>query len=473
MANTPHPHSPDPAQNPDPRAARRRVATATIVGSALEWYDFYLYAAMAALVFGKIFFPQTDATAGTLAAFATFAAGFLARPFGGILFGHLADRIGRRNVLIITFILMGVSTGLIGLLPTYGSVGVLAPVALVVLRILQGLGSGAEYSSAAVVAYEHADDGRRGRQGAWPALGLNLGLLLSSLTVTALTGLSQEALLTWGWRIPFVASFALAGVGLWVRRRVPESPGFQGSKRQGAGDGDGAAARQIPFVSLIRRNRRGLLAVLAVALGYNALSYIFKTFSMAYLSDFQDVPAGVGAFGITLASAAAIFTVPLFGWASDRFGSRRVLVAGGIASALFAFPFFMLLDTRNTTAIWVCLVIATGVLAPAMFAPQGSFLSRQFPSDVRVSGVGTGREFGGAVSGGLAPLAALAIVGASTTHATWGVSLLLVAGAVVVVLGAALDQGARRPTPADGQPTPVPAQAQESTEAELQADRAR
>ncbi|MFJ6657374.1 MFS transporter [Streptomyces sp. NPDC091377] len=437
MANAPHTAAQDPG--PPPAIARRRVATATIVGSALEWYDFYLYASMAALVFGKIFFPQTDDAAGTMAAFATFAAGFLARPLGGIMFGHLADRIGRRNVLIITFVLMGVSTGLIGLLPTYDSVGVVAPIALVVLRIFQGLGSGAEYASAAVVAYEHADENRRGRQGAWPALGLNLGLLLSSLTVTVLTSLDEETLLTWGWRVPFIASFALAGIGLWVRRRVPESPDFHDSKKKQERE----AAKQLPFVTLLRKQRRGLLVVLAVSLGYNALSYIFKTFSLAYLADFQDVSASVGAFGITLASATAIVAVPFFGWASDRFGSRKVLAGGGIASALFAFPFFVLLDTGNSVVIWLCLIIATGVLAPAMFAPQGSFLSRQFPADVRVSGVGTGREIGAALSGGLAPLAALAIVGASATNATWGVSLILIAGAVVVVLGSVFDQGAR------------------------------
>ncbi|MFF9077920.1 MFS transporter [Streptomyces sp. NPDC014735] len=441
MANAPHTDAQDPG--PPPAIARRRVATATIVGSALEWYDFYLYASMAALVFGKIFFPQTDDAAGTMAAFATFAAGFLARPLGGIMFGHLADRIGRRNVLIITFVLMGISTGLIGMLPTYDTAGIAAPAALVILRIFQGLGAGAEYSSAAVVAYEHADENRRGRQGAWPALGLNLGLLLSSLTVTVLTSLDEKTLLTWGWRVPFLASFALAGVGLWVRSRVPESSDFHNSKKKQEQD----AAPQMPFVTLLRKQRRGLLVVLAISLGYNALSYIFKTFSLAYLSDFKDVSPSVGAFGIALASATAIVTVPFFGWASDRFGSRKVLAGGGIASALFAFPFFVLLDTQNSTMIWLCLIIATGVLAPAMFAPQGAFLSRQFPPDVRVSGVGTGREIGAALSGGLAPLAALAIVGASATHATWGVSLILIAGAVVVAIGAAFDQGARPAAP--------------------------
>lgn len=428
---------PEPGSGLHESSTRRRVATATIVGSALEWYDFYLYASMAALVFGGLFFPKTDGSVGTLAAFATFAVGFLARPIGGLLFGHLGDRIGRRNVLMMTFVLMGAATGLIGLLPTYETIGVLAPVALVVLRILQGLGSGAEYSSAAVVAYEHASSDRRGRQGAWPALGLNIGLLLSSLTVGALTSVGEDFVRSGGWRIPFIASFALVGVGIWVRRRIPESPAF----KQGA---EKPTKAQIPLVTLLKQDWRGLLVVMGIALGYNALSYIFKTFSLAYLSEFQGVAANVGAFGIALASAAAIVTAPVFGWASDRFGSRRVVLAGGVASALFAFPFFVLLDTRDTAAIWLCLVIATGVLAPAMFAPQGAFLSKQFPATVRVSGVGVGREFGGAISGGLAPMLALAIVSASQSHATWGVSLILIASAGLVVLAALLDQAKRQ-----------------------------
>ncbi|MBT1258341.1 MHS family MFS transporter [Rhodococcus erythropolis] len=422
-------------------AIRRRVGAATIIGSALEWYDFYLYAAMAALVFGDIFFAQSASASGTMAAFATFAVGFIARPFGGILFGHLGDRIGRKKVMVITFALMGVSTGLIGLLPDYSQIGMLAPIMLVIFRVFQGLGSGAEYSSAAVVAYEHATAERRGRQGAWPALGLNIGLLASSLTVAALTTLPEDVLLGWAWRIPFIASFALVGVGMWVRGRVPETEEFEELAKKRASETT-ATKTQIPFIQLIRTDWRGLLVVMSLALGYNALSYIFKTFSLAYLTKFRDVAANVGAIGITIASAVAIVTVPLFGRASDKYGSRKVILAGSLASALFAFPFFAFMHA-GTVGIILGLVIATGILAPAMFAPQGAFLSKQFAASVRVSGVGTGREFGGAISGGLAPLAALAIVGASATHATWGVSLILLVGAVLVGLAGLLDQGKR------------------------------
>lgn len=424
-----------------PDAIRRRVGAATIVGSALEWYDFYLYASMAALVFGDIFFEQSASASGTLAAFATFAVGFIARPFGGVLFGHLGDRIGRKKVMVLTFALMGMSTGLIGLLPDYSQIGIVAPIMLVALRVLQGLGSGAEYSSAAVVAYEHASAERRGRQGAWPALGLNLGLLASSLTVALLTALPEDVLLGWAWRIPFIASFALVGVGMWVRGRVPETGEFEEIAEKLAGDAAGKKS-QIPFIQLIRTDWRGLLVVMSLALGYNALSYIFKTFSLAYLTKFRDVTASVGAIGITIASAVAIIAVPVFGRATDRYGSRKVILAGSVACALFAFPFFTFLHA-GTVGIIVGLVIATGVLAPSLFAPQGAFLSKQFAPNVRVSGVGTGREFGGAISGGLAPLAALAIVGASPTHATWGVSIILLAGALLVGLSGILDQGKR------------------------------
>lgn len=425
--------APSTPSMPDERALRRKLASATLVGSALEWFDFYLYASMAALVFGDLFFPDSFGPAKTLAAFGTFAVGFLARPIGGLVFGHLGDRIGRRNVLMATFVLMGVATGLIGLLPTYDSIGIAAPIALVALRLLQGLGSGAEYSSAAVTAYEHAEPGRRGRQAAWPVLGLNIGLLLSSLTVALLSSIGTQFLLDGGWRIPFIASFALAGIGMWVRRSIPETPEFEKSKQTHT------RARR-PLLQLVRNEWRALLVTMLVAFGYNALSYIFKTFSLAYLVDFVHVEPSVGSYGVTFAAAAAIITVPIVGPLIDRYGSRRVLMIAALGSAAFAFPFFMLFDTGNTWMIWLCLVFATGVLAPSMYAPQGSFVAKQFPAKVRVSGVSIGREFSGSISGGLAPVAALWIVTTSSTHATWGVSLLMLGCALMIVLGTICDR---------------------------------
>ncbi|WP_248919347.1 MFS transporter [Pseudomonas entomophila] len=419
------------------RKRLRKVAAATIFGSMLEWYDFYLYATMAAIVFSKIFFDPSNPAVASLLAFSTFAIGFIARPFGGVLFGYLGDRFGRKQVLVITFCMMGVCTALIGLIPGYATIGIWAPILLVVIRIIQGLGAGAELSGAAVTSYEHASEGKRGSQGAWPALGLNLGLLLSSLTVYLLTMNGNEFLLAGGWRIPFIASIVLVAVGLWVRKSIPETPDFKELDK--ADD----TPQVSPLKLLFRNDLKGLAVVFFVAVGYNALSYIFKTFSLAYLTQFKGVEAHVTSLSVTLASLVAIFAVPFFGWLCDRWSSKTVLMLGGVLSALFAFPFLQLLSTGEPTLIYVAIAVGTGILAPMMFAPQGSFLSRQFPTQTRSSGFGTGREIGTAVAGGLAPLGGLALVAGSATHSTDGVALILAVAGVLVVVFACFDQGWR------------------------------
>ncbi|MBP6346494.1 MAG: MFS transporter, partial [Neisseriaceae bacterium] len=271
-------------ETPEEEAKRlKKVATATIVGSMLEWYDFYLYATMASIVFSKVFFDPSDPQTATLSAFATFAIGFVARPIGGMFFGYFGDRYGRKKMLVVTFCLMGVCTALIGLIPTYDSIGVWAAVFLVAIRIVQGLGAGAELAGAAVTSYEHASNDKKGRQGAWPALGLNLGLLLSSLTVYVLTLNGEAFLLNGGWRIPFLLSIVLVFVGMWVRKSLPETPDFDQLSAE--------KSTKTPFKDVFKFNRKGLLVVFFLAVGYNALSYIFKTFSLAYLTQFKGVSA--------------------------------------------------------------------------------------------------------------------------------------------------------------------------------------
>ena len=426
-----------PAQQ---RKRLRKVAAATIFGSMLEWYDFYLYATMAAIVFSKIFFDAGNPAVASLLAFSTFAIGFIARPFGGILFGYLGDRFGRKQVLVITFCMMGLCTMLIGLIPSYASIGIWAPIILVAVRIIQGLGAGAELSAAAVTSYEHAEEGKRGSQGAWPALGLNLGLLMSSLTVYLLTMNGNEFLLNGGWRIPFIASIVLVAVGLWVRRSIPETPDFKELEN------DQDTPRVSPLKLLFKNDLKGLGVVFFIAIGYNALSYIFKTFSLAYLTQFKGVEANVTALSVTIASLVAIFAVPFFGWLCDRWSSKRVLIIGGVLSALFAYPFLQLLATGEPLMIYLAIAIGTGILAPMMFAPQGSFLSRQFPTQTRSSGFGTGREIGTAVAGGLAPLGGLALVAGSATHSTDGVAVILAIAGVLVVVFALCDQGRKHST---------------------------
>jgi len=431
-------HQAAPAVSETPQQQRKRlrkVAAATIFGSMLEWYDFYLYATMAAIVFSKIFFDASNPAVASLLAFSTFAIGFVARPFGGVLFGYLGDRFGRKHVLVITFCMMGVCTAAIGLIPSYATIGIWAPILLVIIRIIQGLGAGAELSGAAVTSYEHASEGKRGSQGAWPALGLNLGLLLSSLTVYLLTMNGNAFLLAGGWRIPFIASIALVAVGLWVRKSIPETPDFKELDK--ADD----KPQVSPLKLLLRNDLKGLAVVFFVAIGYNALSYIFKTFSLAYLTQFKGVEAHVTSLSVTIASLVAIFAVPFFGWLCDRWSSKTVLMLGGALSVLFAYPFLQLLSTGEPMLIYVAIAVGTGILAPMMFAPQGSFLSRQFPTQTRSSGFGTGREIGTAVAGGLAPLGGLALVAGSATHSTDGVALILAIAGVLVVVFALCDQG--------------------------------
>lgn len=422
------------------RKRLRKVAAATIFGSMLEWYDFYLYATMAAIVFSKIFFDNSDPKTATLMAFSTFAIGFIARPFGGILFGYLGDKFGRKQVLVLTFCLMGVCTTLIGLIPSYASIGIWAPILLVFIRIIQGLGAGAELSGAAVTSYEHASQGKRGSQGAWPALGLNLGLLLSSLTIYLLTINGNEFLLAGGWRIPFICSIVLVGVGLWVRNSIPETPQFEELSKEKA------KANPSPLKALFKNDLKGLAVVFFVAIGYNALSYIFKTFSLAYLTQFKGVDVHVTSLSVTIASLVAIVAVPCFGWLCDKWSSKTVLMLGGLCSLLFAYPFLALLNSGESLMIYLAIGVGTGILAPMMFAPQGSFLSRQFPTQTRSSGFGTGREIGTAIAGGLAPLGALSMVAASATHSTDGVVVILAISALLVVVFALCDQGAKHST---------------------------
>lgn len=418
----------------------RKVATATIVGTTVEWFDFYLYASMASIVIAKVFFPAGDSQLATIQASVTFAIGFIARPLGGIIFGAMGDQIGRKKTLIVTFMLMGISTAIIGLLPTFDTVGYWAPALLLIVRIFQGMGAGAEYAGAAVVSYEHARSNKRGSQGAWPALGLNLGLVLSSFTIFLLTLNGDEFLISGGWRIPFVLSILLVAVGLWVRRSMPESPEYERLSQAGA------KSKRLPFKALIAKEWRGLLVVVVLAIGYNAVSYIFKSFSLSYITEYQKTPANLTASAVTIAGVVAIIAVPIFGWLCDRFSAKLVIATGAVLSMVYAFPFLALLESGEPAKIMLAIGIGTGIVAPMMFSAQGAFLSRQFPTETRSSGVGSGREIGTAIGAGLAPTGSLVLVAASATNSTTGVGVVLTIAGLLILIPALLDQGKRHST---------------------------
>lgn len=417
--------------------ARARVRTAgwaTIAGSMLEWYDFYLYATMASIVFGKVFFAAGDSQTATLKAVATFAVGFMIRPFGGLFFGYFGDRFGRKKLLTITFFLMGISTALIGFIPTYDKIGVWAPVLLIVVRMFQGLGAGAELAGAGVASYEHASPSHRGRQGAWPALGLNLGLFFSSITVYLLTLRGDEFLLAGGWRIPFIGSLVLAFIGVWVRRNLPETPQYVAIRPEKKAD-------LSVFRYVFRHHFKGLLVVFFVAVGYNGITYIVKTFSIAYLTEYQHMHGSQTSLAVMLASLLAIIVVPLFGRLCDYWSAKVVLVTGAVLMTVLAGPFMWLLETGEDYKVYYAMALGIGLLSSLVQSTKGSFFSRQFPVEVRSTGVGVAQEVGTALSGGLAPLGALSLVAASPTHSTLGVILILVGLAIIMGLTALFDQG--------------------------------
>lgn len=387
-----------------------RLPKATIgatVGTALEWYDFALYATASAIVFPTVFFPGGDPLAATLASFATFAVGFVARPIGGIIIGSLGDRYGRRQMLFLTLMLMGVSSTLIGLIPSYATIGAAAPALLVLLRVLQGFGAGGEYAGATLLAAEHAPGRSRGLHAAIPGAGNALGALLATGVLTLLnTMLDSEAFLSWGWRIAFLASIFVCIAGILIRLRVAESPEFTESAKD-----RGTARFALP--ELFRsEGRRVPLAVLA-SIGPNVASYLPSVYALTYLADKVGAPAWIGLTGIMICNVIKLVTIPFAGWVSDRVGRKPVFLAGALGAAAMAYPFFVLLDTGTPIYIWIALVAMFTLCNDAMLAAQSGFMSELFDVRHRYTGVTFSREIPAALIGGTLPFVAVMLTNAS------------------------------------------------------------
>src|ERR1700752_647442 len=395
--------------------SRLRVILAASVGSALEWYDFFLYGTAAALVFGELFFPKSDPVVGTLLAFLTFGVGFVVRPLGGILFGILGDRLGRKPVLVATLLMIGIGTTLIGVLPTYAQIGYWAPALLVAMRVVQGLGAGAEYGGAVIFLVENAPPRHRGFWGSFAQLGVSVGNLMAAGAFALVTLLPREDLMSWGWRLPFLASFLLIMVGIYVRLKVAETPVFT----------EAVVARgkieRNPAMEALRRHPRNFFVVLGARLAENGPGYLFPVFGLSYVITTLGVPKADALSALMLAFTVELFAIVSFASLSDRIGRRPVYLFGALTGVAFAFPFFWLVGTKSWILIALAFIIARAVVTAAMFGPQAAYFAELFPPQRRVAGFAFAREVGSLLAGGPAPFVATALVAWSGTW--WPVAL--------------------------------------------------
>ncbi|GEP03894.1 MFS transporter [Methylobacterium oxalidis] len=396
-------------------AGLRRVVAAALIGATIEWYDFFLYGVVAGIVLNKLYFPASDPLVSTLLAYATFAVGFVARPLGGVVFGHFGDRIGRKSMLVITLMLMGVATFLIGLVPTYAQIGVAAPVLLLLLRVVQGIGLGGEWGGAVLMAFEYAPPERRGLYASIPQIGLALGLCLASGVVAALSyTLNEEQFLSYGWRLAFLLSVALVAVGAYIRLNVMETPEFAAVKEENR-------EAAIPFVAMIRGYPRNVLAGMGARMVDGVIFNIFAVFSIGYLTQTLHVPRTQALLGVAVAAIVLCGTIPLFGWLSDRLGRTRVYAWGSLVTGLSAFPAFwiFLAHPESTTAIWLALIVPFGILYASVYGPEAALFSELFPARVRYTGISFVYQFSGIFASGLTPIIATALLQVSGADRPW------------------------------------------------------
>jgi metabolite-proton symporter len=381
-----------------------RVVLASLVGTTIEWYDFFLYGTAAALVFNTVFFPDSDPLVGTALAFGTYALGFIARPIGGLVFGHFGDRIGRKKLLMTSLIMMGVATFCIGLLPTYAQVGVWAPLMLVGLRLIQGFAVGGEWGGAVLLVAEYGTPRRRGFWASWPQVGVPAGNLLAAAVLAILAAVqSDEAFASWGWRIPFLLSAVLVALGYWIRQSVDESPVFREAQRKAAETKQ--EMRHIPGVEVVRRHPRGLLIGMGLRTGENIAYYVITAFSLTYAKT-GGVSNSLILNALLIGAAAECAVIPLFAALSDRIGRRPVYAVGAAGMAIWGFAFFRLLDGGTTVNIVIAMVVGL-VLHGAMYGPQAAFISELFTTPVRYSGVSIAYQLTSIFAGSLAPIIAL------------------------------------------------------------------
>ncbi|MFJ8438708.1 MFS transporter [Kitasatospora griseola] len=388
-------------------ASLPRVVAASLIGTTIEWYDYFLYGSAAALVFGHVFFPKSDPLTGTLLSFLTYAIGFAARPLGALVFGHFGDRIGRKKLLVLSLLLMGGATTLIGCLPTYNQVGVAAPVMLTVLRLVQGFALGGEWGGAVLLVSEHGDQRRRGFWASWPQGGAPAGNLLAAGVLSLMTAVqSDAAFLSWGWRVPFLLSAVLVMVGLWIRLAVDESPLFKAAL---AAAEERTEQQKPPLVAVLRDHWRDVLVAMGARMAENISYYVMTTFVLAYAVGHAHLPKQTALNAVLIGSAIQFALIPLFGALSDRVGRKPVYLVGAVGVGVWAFVFFGMVDTKDFTSLVTAITVGL-FFHSMMYAPQAAFFSELFATRTRYSGASIGAQFSSVAAGAPAPLIATALL---------------------------------------------------------------
>ncbi|HGA2315512.1 TPA: MFS transporter [Pseudomonas putida] len=409
----------------DPRTMRR-IVIASVLGNALEWYDFFLYGTAAALIFAPLFFPAgTDPVLGTLASFAGFAVGFLARPLGGLIFGHIGDKAGRKKALVMTLAIMGAATFAMGLLPTFEQAGYLAPACLVILRVLQGVASGGEWGGGVLLLSENAPKDRVGFYAAWSQLGVSGGFVLSAAAFYLVQMLPHEDMMSWGWRVPFLASILIFGVGVYIRRRLPESKAFVEEQAQAD------KPEHMPALEVLRKHPKAVLQAMGIRIAENGSAYLFLAFTIAY-AKFTGLDTQLVLASVMVAMIVEAGTIVFWGWLSDLIGRRVVYAIGSVGLMVLAFPFFWMLDTHSPVWVYLAALLGMAFCHGAMIGTQPALMGELFPPKVRYSGLAMGHEIASIFSGGLAPLAATALF--SLYKDAWPVSVMLVVMGAITTL---------------------------------------
>ncbi|MFJ6304055.1 MFS transporter [Streptomyces althioticus] len=427
-----------PSTAPPAPSNLKRIVAASLIGTTIEWYDFFLYGSAAALVFNELFFPDSDPLVGTLLSFLTYAVGFAARPIGALVFGHYGDRLGRKKLLVLSLLMMGGATFAIGLMPTHATIGSMAPILLTVLRLVQGFALGGEWGGAVLLVSEHGDARRRGFWASWPQTGAPAGQLLATCVLALLTAvLSESAFGAWGWRIPFLLSGVLVIVGLWIRLSVDESPVFKEAlKRAEARKAEDAPAERMPLVAVLKHHWRDVLVAMGARMAENISYYVITAFILVYATTSAGVSRQTALNAVLIASALHFAVIPAWGALSDRWGRRPVYLIGAVGVGLWMFPFFALIDSGGFGALLLAVTVGL-VMHGAMYAPQAAFFSEMFATRMRYSGASIGAQFASVAAGAPAPLIATALLsdyGTSTPIALYVIAASLLT--VVAILAA-------------------------------------